>query len=103
MPFVNGAISQRTKQGPNSTYSDVERLEPIAGGRTERENLGASVRNADLEVTVRIFLFKDKTYRLLDIYEESAWGRVTLLVVGHSARLDVPIVFKNRALGSMAF
>jgi hypothetical protein len=39
-----------------------------------------------LEVAVCVFLFENKTYDFLDICEESAWGRATLLVVGHSAR-----------------
>jgi hypothetical protein len=55
-----------------------------------------------LEVTVCVFLFEDKPYGFLDIYEESAWRRVALLVVGHSARLEVPIVFEDRTLGGMA-
>ena len=89
------------KRDRNRTHSYVERLKPIAGGRTERENLWASVGDTDLEVTVCVFLFEDETYGLLDIYEETAWRRA-LLVVGHSARLEVPIVFENRTLGGMA-
>jgi hypothetical protein len=55
-----------------------------------------------LEVTICVFLFEDKTYGFLDIYKESAWGRATLLVVGHSACPKMPIVFKHGTLGTMA-
>jgi hypothetical protein len=53
-----------------------------------------------LEVTIRVFLFEDKTYGFFDIYKESAWGRATLLVVGHSAWPEMPIVFKHGTLGT---
>jgi hypothetical protein len=50
-----------------------------------------------LEITIRVFLFENETYGLFDIYKESAWGRAALLIVGHSAWPEVPIVFERRA------
>jgi hypothetical protein len=83
------------------THTYIKGLKPIACGRTEGENFWAGVGNTDLEVAVCIFLFKDKTYGLLDIYKESAWGGLTLLVVGHSSWLEVPIVLECGTFGTI--
>ena len=81
------------------THSYIEGLETIASSCSERENLGTSVRNTDLEVTISVFLLEDETYGFFNIYEESAWGRATLLVVGHPTWPEVPIVLEHRTLG----
>jgi hypothetical protein len=54
-----------------------------------------------LKIAVCVFLFKDKTYGLLDVYEESARGGAALLVVGHSALPKVRIVLECRTLGAV--
>jgi len=87
--------------GDNRTHSYIESLEPVASGRTKRKDLGAGVGNTDLEVTIRVFLFKDKTYGFLNIDEESAGGRAALLIVRQSTLLEVPIFFEYRTFGNM--
>jgi hypothetical protein len=52
-----------------------------------------------LEVTISVFLFEDEPYGFFNIYEKSAWGRATLLVVGHPTWPEVPIVLEDRTLG----
>ena len=94
MPFDKHAISWKARRDRDRTHTYIEGLKPIASGRTEGKNFWASISDTDLEVSICVFLFKDKTYGLLDIYKESAWGGVALLVVGHSSWFDVPIVLK---------
>jgi hypothetical protein len=57
VPFERHNISQEARKFHDETYSNVESLESIAGSSTERENLGSGIRNADLEITVGVFLF----------------------------------------------
>src|SRR6266702_2300334 len=83
------------------THSYVEGLETIASSCTKRENLGTCVRDTDLEVTISVFLFENETNGLFNIYQESAWGRATLLVVGHPTWPEVPIVLEHRTLGGV--
>jgi hypothetical protein len=85
----------------NRTHSYVEGLEPIASGCTKRQNLGTGVGNIDLEITIRVFLFKDKTDGFLNIDEESARGGAALLIVGQSTLREVPIFLEYRTFGSM--
>ncbi len=73
MPLNEHAISWQARKDHDRTHSYIEGLKPIAGSRTEGNNFRASVDNSDLEITVCIFLFKDKTYGLLDVYKESTW------------------------------
>lgn len=101
MPFDKHAISWQERRDRDRTHTYIESLKPIASGRTEGENFGASVGNTDLEVAICVFLFKDKTYSLLDIYKEPPWGGLALLVVGHSSWLDVPIVLECGTLGTI--
>jgi hypothetical protein len=101
VPFDKHAISWQARRDRDRTHTYIKGLKPIAGGRTEGENFGASVGNTDLEVAICVFLFKDKTYGLLDIYKESAWGGVALLVMGHSSWLDVPIVLECGTFGTI--
>lgn len=85
MPFDKHAIRWQARGNRDRTHTYIESLKPIASGRTEGENFGASIGNTDLEVAICVFLFKDQTYGLLDIYKEPAWGGLALLVVGHSS------------------
>jgi hypothetical protein len=101
VPFDKHAISWQARGDRDRTHTYIEGLKPIASGRTEGENFGASVGDTDLEVAICVFLFKDKTYGLLDIYKESAWGGVALLVVGHPSWLDMPIVLECGTLGTI--
>ena len=101
MPFDKHAISWQVRRDRDGTYTYIEGLKPIASGRTEGENFGTSVGNADLEVAICVLLFQDKTYGLLDIYEESAWGGLAFLVVGHPSWLDVPIVLERGTFGTI--
>lgn len=101
MPLdTKGTSAKIVRRHYSETHSYIESLEPIAGGRAKRENLGTSVRDTDLEVTISVFLFEDETYGFFNIYEESAWGRTTLFVVGHPTWPEVPIVLEHRTLGS---
>lgn len=101
MPFDKPAISWQARRDLYRTHTYIESLKPIASGRTEGENFWASVGDTDLEVAICVFLFEDKTYGLLDIYKESAWGGVALLVVGHSSLLEVPIILECWTFGTI--
>jgi hypothetical protein len=101
VPFDKHAISWQARRDRDKTHTYIEGLKPIASGRTEGENFWASIGNTDLEVAICVFLFKDKAYGLLDIYKESAWGGVALLVVGHSSWLEMPIVLESGTFGTI--
>jgi hypothetical protein len=101
VPFDKHAISWQARRDRDRTHTYIEGLKPIASGRTERENFGASVGDTDLKVAICVFLFKDKTYGFLDIYKKSARGGVALLIVGHSSWLEMPIVLKSGTFGTI--
>jgi hypothetical protein len=101
VPFDKHAISWQERRDHDRTHTYIEGLKPIASGRTEGETFGASVDNSDLQVIICVFLFKDKTYGLLDIYKESAWGGAALLVVGQSSLLEAPIVLEYGTFGTI--
>jgi hypothetical protein len=101
VPFDKHGISWQERRNRDRTHTYIESLKPIASSRPEGENFWASVSNTDLEVAISVFLFKDKAYGLLDIYKESAWGGLALLVVGHSSWLDVPVVLECGTFGTI--
>lgn len=77
------------------TYANVETLEAVAGGCTERDELGTSVGDTDLEVPIRVFLLEDNTNGLLDVDKETTRGSYALLVMGHAPGTVVPLFSKR--------
>lgn len=76
-----GKLLQQVRQHVRA--ADVEGLEPVTRRGPQRHHLGTGVRDADLEIPVRIFLLENDANRLFDVYEETARRSHSLLVVRH--------------------
>jgi len=77
-------------------HPDVEGLEPIAGSSAQRHHLGTSVCDADLEVTVCVFLFENNADGLFDVDEETArWTSDALLVMRQTPATRMPVFLEG--------
>ena len=92
---MRGAISPRAtrvRKWREGTHADVERLEAVARRGAERDELGARVGDADLEVAIGVFLLEHDADRLFDVDEEAARRGHAPLVVRHAPRAVVPLL-----------
>ena len=92
--MLNGTCVQSYN---GNTYTDIERLEAVASRGAERYQLGTSIRDTDLEVTVRILLFEYNPNGLLYVDQKATRCGDTLLVMRHSPCADVPLVPECRS------